>query len=176
MITCKTNSIKNITIIPFCTTRFFFHTDGGKRSISDGLIIRNNNGDKMVLSAKMNPLHRNRHLFKHILLLAFPFLISTHLNLYEKIMIRSQPLHFLYTPLQYRNTQYYKPYILLVLPLGLQISFLMNTGIRYNFSSFNLKRGQKYGLSVNIYIRIQTLTTSVTFHDYYWLQLTLQTV
>lgn len=62
---------------------------------------------------------------------------------------------------------------MLVLPLGLQISFLMNTGIRCNFSSFNLKRGQKYGLSVNIYIRIQT---SVTFHDYYWLQLTLQTV
>lgn len=65
---------------------------------------------------------------------------------------------------------------MLVLPLGRQISFLMNTGIRYNFSSFNLKRGQKYGLSVNIYIRIQTLTTSVTFQDYYWLQLTLQTV
>lgn len=64
---------------------------------------------------------------------------------------------------------------MLVLPLGLQISFLMNTGIRYNFSSFNLKRGQKYGLSVNIYIRIQTLTTSVTY-DYYWLRLTLQTV
>lgn len=61
---------------------------------------------------------------------------------------------------------------MLVLPLGLQIYFfLINFGIRHNFSSFNLKRGQKYGLSVNIYIRIQTLTTSVTY-DYYWLRLT----
>lgn len=89
MITCKTNSIKKHYDYTILYNPFFFHTDGGKRSISDGLIIRSNNGDKMVLSAKMNPLHRNRHLFKHILLLAFPFLISTHLNLYEKIMIRS---------------------------------------------------------------------------------------
>lgn len=88
MIICKTNSIKTLRLY-HSVQPDFFHTDGGKRSISDGLIIRSNNGDKMVLSAKMNPLHRNRHLFKHILLLAFPFLISTNLNLYEKIMIRS---------------------------------------------------------------------------------------
>lgn len=130
----------------------------------------------MVLSAKMNPLHRNRHLFKHILLLAFPFLISTHLNLYEKIMIRSQPLYFLYTPLQYRNIRITShTYCWYYLQDYKSIFFLINFGIRHNFSSFNLKRGQKYGLSVNIYIRIQTLTTSVTY-DYYWLRLTLQTV